>query len=792
MKNIITKYIKYTLVAAAFALTLVLSAPAMAAPQFSAGTGVHPGLVGVQGCGPNASGCSGSPSAYSQNISGVQPDGTIWVMLYYNNTGTGTATNAKFTLSPQSTGSVSSVTFNGTLTAGNGTPTMSGSATANLAQAQSIGFLSAKIYGHNSQLITSTTDANQLSNGLNIGDVKDSSDCPSSDIYCHQGVVIVSYKVGTSPVIPTQTCQITNLTANPQFVTSGGSSTIIWSTSGCATATIQGGNMYVTSLSGSQNTGSLQGSTTYTLTAYGTNGSPVSQSITVSVNNQQSCFVSNFSANQNYVSYGGTTTLTWNTSGATSVSISGLTGNYNYNQSLSGSVQTGPIYGSQTYTLTANCQNGQTQVQSVTVQTQNNNYCSINSFYASPTQVASGSSSTLYWTTTGATSVSISGLNNYYNQSLSGSASTGAIYGSQSYTLTAYCQNGGQTQVQSLTVGTSAPAQTTQVFTGAPSLVSQNSARLNGNLSQSGGLSTQVYFQWGTSQNYGFTTAAQNAGSVTSTPFFNTITGLTANTVYHYRAVATNSSGTFYGDDQSFSTLPPTAIVPPTVVTVVAGVGSGSNLIALAINDNQQINACVGNMLNYLVTYKNISGRTLNNVVLQVLLPEDVEFQSSNPGIYNAADHTVTLAIGTLIKDQAGSMNINGLVLRSAVNRNLIVATSTIAFTNPVNGSQESATAYGLGNTTNCNSLAGLALFGNGFWPTTLIGWLILLLVLLLLIYLAVVLRRNYRRPVAYVAPNGYNAQANMNNGMRNQNMNTAPQAPHYEDMDVPVYNNNH
>lgn len=788
MKNI-TKYIKYALVAAAFALTVVLSGSALAAPQFSAGTSPHPGLVSVQVCGVSGNGCNSAPSAYSSNISGVQPGDNIWVMLYYNNTGTGTATNAKFTLSPQTTGVVNSVTFSGTLSA-NSTPSISGSATASLAQGQTVGFLSAKVYGHNGVLISTTQNADLFNGGLNIGDIHDSSDCPSSDIYCHQGVVVVSYKVGATTIPPVQTCAITQFAANPTYVTSGGSSAINWATTGCTNATVQGGNVYVNSLSGSQNTGSLQASTTYMITAYGTNGSPITQSLTVSVGQQQACYISYFTASPTSVSYGGSSTLSWGTTGATSVSISGVTNNYN--QSLSGSVNTGAIYGSQTYTLTANCQNGTYAApQTITVYANNYNACSINSFYASPSQVTSGGSTTLYWTTTGATSVSVSGLNNYYNQSLSGSASTGAIYGNQSYTLTAYCQNGGQTQVQTVSVGTSNPVQATQVYTGAPSLVAQNSARLNGSLVQSGGLATQVYFQWGTNTNYGYTTAQQNAGSVSSVPFFNTITGLSANTVYHYRAVAVNSSGTVYGDDQAFSTLPVTTYVPPTVVTVVAGVGSGSNLISLTVNDNQQINACVGNIVNYLVAYKNISGKTLNNVVLQVLLPQDVEFQSSNPGIYNAADHTITLAIGALIKDQSGTMNVTGVVLRSAINRSLIVATATIAFTNPVNDAQESATAYGLGNTANCasNSLAGLAFWGTGFWPSTLIGWLILLLVLLLLVYLALLVRRNYRRvPPVTNNFNGYNSHSNGNNGMRN---NGTAQTPHYEDMDVPVYNNN-
>lgn len=766
------KFIKNIVVAVALIASALTFAAAHAAPMWGTGGSPYLPLVQVQVCGINGSGCNPAPSAYSPSISGVQPGDNVWVMMYYNNQGTGTATNTKFTLSPQSSGSVNSQTFSGTLGADN-TSSVSGSATVNLASNQTLTYYSTKVYGHNGVLISSTQGNDLFSGGLNIGQVQDPSNCPSSDTFCHQGVVVVTYKVGQTAQ---QSCSITNFSASPSYVTSGGSSTLNWNTSGCVSATVSGGIVYASSLNGSQNTGSLYGTTTYTITAYGTNGSPVTQSTTVSVNQAQSCSISYFNANPSYVSYGGTTTLTWATSGANSVTISG--GNVYGSQATSGSVATGNIYGTQTYTLTANCQNGQSQTQTLTVSSQNQQSCYVSSFYASPAVVTSGSSTTLYWTTSGATSVSVSGLNNYYNQALTGSATTGAIYGTQTFTINANCQNG-QAQSQSVTVSTSQPVQSLSVYTGAPTNVGQTSARLNGSLIQSGGYNTQVYFQWGTTQGFGATTNSQNAGSASvSVPFFDTLTGLSANTTYYYRAVATNSSGTVYGDTQSFSTVSATTYVPPTVVTVVKGVGSGSNLVMLEVNSNQPINACVGNMVNYLVHYKNISGRRLDNAVLQVLLPTDVEFQSTNPGIYNASDHTITLSIGTLAKEQEGTMNVVGLVSRSAINRNLIVASATIAFTDPSTTSQESAIAYGLGNTNNCaNSLAGLALFGNGFWPTTLIGWLVLILVLLLLIYLATRLYRNSRQSMA--APYGRPA------GMGP----TRPQqAPHYEDMDVPTY----
>ena len=71
---------------------------------------------------------------------------------------------------------------------------------------------------------------------------------------------------------------------------------------------------------------------------------------------------------------------------------------------------------------------------------------------------------------------------------------------------------------------------------------------------------------WSTSLNPttadNFTTDGTGTGTFTSS-----ITGLTASTTYHYRAYATNSFGTSYGDEYTFSTLD---IATPTVTTTIA------------------------------------------------------------------------------------------------------------------------------------------------------------------------------------------------------------------------------
>ncbi len=94
----------------------------------------------------------------------------------------------------------------------------------------------------------------------------------------------------------------------------------------------------------------------------------------------------------------------------------------------------------------------------------------------------------------------------------------------------------------------------TAVTTGAATDVTQTSAILNGTVNPNGE-STNYYFEYGADTSYGSTTESTSAGSGTTDVSVSVeITGLTSGTTYHFRLVATNSSGTTYGIDVTFVT----------------------------------------------------------------------------------------------------------------------------------------------------------------------------------------------------------------------------------------------
>ena len=112
------------------------------------------------------------------------------------------------------------------------------------------------------------------------------------------------------------------------------------------------------------------------------------------------------------------------------------------------------------------------------------------------------------------------------------------------------------------------------VTTNTISSIAATSATCGGNVTATGGASvTARGVCWSTSQNptvsYSHTTDGSGTGSFTSS-----ITGLTANTTYYVRAYATNSAGTSYGGQFTFTTAAPT--VPTVATNNVSGITATS------------------------------------------------------------------------------------------------------------------------------------------------------------------------------------------------------------------------
>ncbi len=105
------------------------------------------------------------------------------------------------------------------------------------------------------------------------------------------------------------------------------------------------------------------------------------------------------------------------------------------------------------------------------------------------------------------------------------------------------------------------------VSTLAATLVTVSSAQMNGSVNPNGATAS-AWFQYGTTTSYGSSTGSLTG--ITSTVNIQSAwSSLSPSTTYHYRVAASNSGGTSYGNDASFTT-------PPSAVTLTLYVHNGS------------------------------------------------------------------------------------------------------------------------------------------------------------------------------------------------------------------------
>ncbi len=122
------------------------------------------------------------------------------------------------------------------------------------------------------------------------------------------------------------------------------------------------------------------------------------------------------------------------------------------------------------------------------------------------------------------------------------------------YHYRAYATNSngtGSGNDQTFTTGTCSGIST--LTTESANLISLNSATLNGTITNTSGENPTVRgFEYGTTISYG--TSTIESGSFGIGAYIKNVNTLTCGTLYHYRSYATNSGGSGYGNDQTFTT----------------------------------------------------------------------------------------------------------------------------------------------------------------------------------------------------------------------------------------------
>ena len=295
------------------------------------------------------------------------------------------------------------------------------------------------------------TGATSASINQGIGSVHhkkgDRSVCPPSTttytLTASNGTVSVSKNVtvtvGTKPTIR-------SFGASPTSINKGETSTLSWETTGATSVSINHGVGDVTNDSDKRRGVSPPSTTTYTLTATNSCGS-VEAEATVEVKPPPPPVIEKFDADPSEICSGGCSTLNWIITGATSASINQGIGSVHHKK---GDRSVCPP-STTTYTLTAS--NGTVSVsESVTVTVKKLPKIT---FTANPTSINKGSSSTLSWSISGATSASINQGIGSVNR-ISGTRSVSPS-STTTYTLTAINACGSPTRSTKVTVTVPAP-----------------------------------------------------------------------------------------------------------------------------------------------------------------------------------------------------------------------------------------------------------------------------------------------------------------------------------------------
>ena len=209
--------------------------------------------------------------------------------------------------------------------------------------------------------------------------------------------------------------------ASPAVVASGAAATLTWTSDNATACAASGAWSGPKPVSGSQSTGALTAAATYSLTCAGAGGPSFPSKVTVNVAPSVT-----FNASPLVVASGGAATLSWSSSNATACTASGA---WSGSKPASGTQSTGALTAAGTYSLSCSGPGGTSATSSVTV-----NIIPAVTFTASPASVASGSASTLAWSSTNATSCAASGAWSGVEPT-NGTQSSGALTMPTSYSL---------------------------------------------------------------------------------------------------------------------------------------------------------------------------------------------------------------------------------------------------------------------------------------------------------------------------------------------------------------------
>lgn len=207
----------------------------------------------------------------------------------------------------------------------------------------------------------------------------------------------------------------------------------------------------------------------------------------------------------------------------------------------------------------------------------------------------------------------------------------------------------------------------TNVATG----MSNNQATLNGYLNNGGSNTGNVWFQWGSDTNYSYSTSLQ--AFLSSGPFSQSLSNLSANTTYHYRAVAQNTNGTVYGQDATFNTGTSLTYASAQISKKVINLTSGN------LNWQSSVNANYGDILSFAITIQPGS-QNLNDVLVRDILPAGLIYKGNLTvnATLSSGNPESGINVGTIQANGIGIVSFQAQVVATSYGQTTITNTATV------------------------------------------------------------------------------------------------------------------
>ena len=554
-----------------------------------------------------------------------------------------------------------------------------------------------------------------------------------------------------------------NLTADDANLNYGDNTVLRWTSVNATTCTATSGiNGWAGSknLSGSFNTSSLYATRTYNISCSNNYGS-ASDSVTVYVddNNQGDAPTVNLTADDTSIDYDDNTTLRWTSTDADTCRANSGDNGWAGSRNVSGSFNTGNLTDTTYYSITCTNDYGSSS-DSVTVRVDDNNDNNNDNEPDVTTRSATNvdengatlngrvdgnGSSTRAWFEYG-TSYNLSSTtneNSYGSGSKNYSKSISNLRPNTTYYFRAVAENSSDTVYGSVlsfrtdggNIIYNNDRPTVAVYADNTDLVYNGATTVRWNTVNATSCSAT-----------GGSTGWSGAKSIGPASFY---TGsLTSTKVY----TLTCSNG--YGSDTASVTVnvrgrvnnPTVRPTPTSLVLITSSVDRNQPIVPTIDNTRPH----PGDEINYTVSYQNIGTGSITGLNLRIDLPQGVDYMSSVPSNPTRSGNTLVFNLGTLRANGEGSVSVRVRVREDMPMGAYLNFPAVLSYVDPSGYPQSvsanvSAQVWSDGKVVN-NIGLGAGVFGAGFLPNNIFGWLILIILILVLVLLAKYL---FRTPVA-------------------------------------------